>query len=151
GNRTRRSRHSARSPRSQRGAHLVPADARHPRRSRSAWRKAHPYAAVSRGQTKTTKPTRSVPLRSPLMRRSLSARSESESGTAVAAAVEILLAGGYGVESGRGVGDVAEPVDELVAPLQQLDGFVAGETGCAGGGEVVFGALDSGEGLVVGG
>ncbi len=55
--------------------------------------------------------------------------------------------GGYGVDMGCGVGDVAEPVDELVAPLEQLGGFVAGDGGCVGGGEVVFGALDGGGAL----
>ncbi len=66
GNRTRRSRQPARTPRGQCGAHLVPADARHPRRPRSALAQR---SLISRGQTRITKTTRFVPLLSrPLIR-----------------------------------------------------------------------------------
>lgn len=54
------------------------------------------------------------------------------------------VAGGDGVQSLCGGGDVAQLREHLVALVQQFDGAVAVAAGCAGGGEVVFGALDCG-------
>jgi len=65
--RTRGSRHPARAPRGQCGAHLVTADARHPGRPRSALAQR----SLVSGRTKITKTTRFVPLLSrPLVRSS---------------------------------------------------------------------------------
>ena len=52
-----------------------------------------------------------------------------------------------GVDVCCGVGDIAQAVYDVVAPLQESGRLVAGEAGRGGGGEVVFGALDGGAGL----
>ena len=65
----------------------------------------------------------------------------------VAAAGAVLF--GDGIQSCCGVGDVAQVREDLVALAQQLDGAVSVGAGCAGGGQVVFGAVDGGAGLAV--
>ena len=74
---------------------------------------------------------------------------EFEAAVTVAAAVKIALASSYSVDVGGGGRDVAEAVDELVAPLEELGGLVAGVAGAAGGSEVMFGALDGGGGVLL--
>ena len=76
-----------------------------------------------------------------------SGSSESEPITVVVVAAVFAGAFGGGVDVGGGGRDIAEAVDELVAPLEELGGFVAGVAGAAGGGEVVFDALQCGGGL----
>jgi hypothetical protein len=83
-----------------------------------------------------------------VMRRWPRASSESEPITVVVVAAVFAGAFGGGVDVGGGGRDVAEAVYELVAPLQELGGLVAGVAGAAGG-EVMFGALDGGGGVLL--
>ena len=75
--------------------------------------------------------------------------SNVESVVAAAVAFALLLAGGCGVDLGCGVGDFAQPGQDLIALAKQLGGVVAGGAGRIGGGEVVFDALDGGGRLLV--
>jgi len=70
--------------------------------------------------------------------------SEVESVVTAAVTFALMLMGGCGVDLGCGVGYFAEAVEDLVALMKRLGGFVACGAGRVGGGEVVFDALDGG-------
>ena len=61
-----------------------------------------------------------------------------------AVTVVVVLVSGDGVDLGCGVGYFAKAVEDLVALVEELGGFVACGAGRVGGGEVVFDALDGG-------